>query len=146
MSFSSACSKLKALLTKLNIESQQRLVQIRGLGPTTVAKILRERNSGKPLGIREVMAIPGVGPKLLATATGDPLIPFIVRHALYYLDVVNGVSHKVDLCNLGHAYGSFQVWAGTYILRYCSLTSGISLKFLICRYIMVWCMIVCCAI
>ena len=96
MSLSVACSKLKVLLRNLNngsLSTPEALLSIPGLGRTRVARLLDLQKAadlrGKPIGVGDLLGVPGISSNLLAKIIEDPTAVFLLKFAMYYRDVTD---------------------------------------------------------
>ena len=90
-----ATVRLSSLLRVLRCEGRERLLELRGLGAGAVDRILEERKRrGGELGLEQVLAVRGVGPRVLAGAAGDASVESVLKYVLHYRDIVEPVNKK----------------------------------------------------
>lgn len=92
--------KVRGLLAKLNRAPREELLRIPGLGHQKVDSILRQRSScGEDgMGISDLVAIPGLGTRLLAQISGergDSFVPTVLKYAVYYEEMMELSRPKV---------------------------------------------------
>ncbi len=96
--------KLQGLLTKFNHAPRAELLQLPGLGGYKVDKILEERSRvgtvGGRLGLSDLVAVSGLGARLLARMSGgglevDPTILDLIKYTVYYQEIMRAAKTKV---------------------------------------------------